>query len=84
MMRYIIICRLVNIRQKLYNAILSRVYDRLDSFIGEVAEWSIASDLKSDEAKTSGSSNLPLSVEKYPNYLSNIKQLQDCTQAENS
>ncbi len=30
--------------------------------LGEVAEWSIASDLKSDEAKVSGSSNLPLSV----------------------
>jgi uncharacterized protein (TIGR04168 family) len=29
---------------------------------GEVAEWSIASDLKSDEPKGSGSSNLPLSV----------------------
>lgn len=38
---------------------------KFDRFIGEVAEWSIASDLKSDEAKTSGSSNLPLSVEKF-------------------
>lgn len=36
---------------------------KFDRFTGEVAEWSIASDLKSDEAKTSGSSNLPLSVE---------------------
>ncbi|EFA70577.1 hypothetical protein CRC_00938 [Cylindrospermopsis raciborskii CS-505] len=31
-----------------------------------MAEWSIASDLKSDEAKTSGSSNLPLSVKAHP------------------
>lgn len=30
--------------------------------VGEVAEWSIASDLKSDEVKASGSSNLPFSV----------------------
>jgi hypothetical protein len=29
---------------------------------GKVAEWSIASDLKSDEAKASVSSNLTLSV----------------------
>ena len=29
---------------------------------GEVAEWSIAPDLKSGEGKLSGSSNLPLSV----------------------
>jgi hypothetical protein len=29
---------------------------------GEVAEWSIASDLKSDEVKASESSNLSLSV----------------------
>ena len=78
------ICQLVNIRQKSYNAKLSCVNDKPDSFIGEVAEWSIASDLKSDEAKTSGSSNLPLSVEEYPNYLSNIKQLPDLAQAENS
>lgn len=84
MMRYTIVCRLANIRQKRYHAILLCIYDRLDSFIGEVAEWSIASDLKSDEAKTSGSSNLPLSVEEYSNYLSNIKQLPDLAQAENS
>lgn len=38
---------------------------KFDRFTGEVAEWSIASDLKSDEAKTSGSSNLPLSVERF-------------------
>ncbi len=30
---------------------------------GEVAEWSIAADLKSAEPKGSGSSNLPLSAE---------------------
>jgi hypothetical protein len=30
--------------------------------IGKVAEWSIASDLKSDEVKASVSSNLTLSV----------------------
>jgi hypothetical protein len=33
-----------------------------DLLVGEVAEWSIALDLKSSEAKASGSSNLPLSV----------------------
>ncbi len=31
-----------------------------------MAEWSIASDLKSDEVKASGSSNLPLSVLQNP------------------
>lgn len=78
------ICQLVNIRQKRYNAKLSCVNDKPDSFIGEVAEWSIASDLKSDEAKTSGSSNLPLSVCKYSYCILNIKQLQDLAKAKNS
>ena len=36
---------------------------------GEVAEWSIAPDLKSGEGKLSGSSNLPLSV--FPFLISN-------------
>jgi hypothetical protein len=47
---------------------------QLDRFTGEVAEWSIASDLKSDEAKTSGSSNLPLSVEYFVNNSSRYHQ----------
>jgi hypothetical protein len=36
---------------------------RLGTHPGEVAEWSIASDLKSDEPKGSVSSNLTLSVD---------------------
>jgi hypothetical protein len=36
---------------------------RLVTHPGEVAEWSIASDLKSDEPKGSVSSNLTLSVD---------------------
>jgi hypothetical protein len=39
-------------------------YDRLLT-VGEVAEWSNASDLKSDEVKASVSSNLTLSVKLY-------------------
>jgi hypothetical protein len=35
---------------------------RMDFRSGEVAEWSIASDLKSDEVKASESSNLSFSV----------------------
>jgi hypothetical protein len=48
---------------------------KFDRFTGEVAEWSIASDLKSDEAKTSGSSNLPLSVEEKLDFTNIIKEL---------
>gem|GEM_PF-5833248 len=47
-------------------------YQYYDSLFGEVAEWSIASDLKSDEAKTSGSSNLPLSVASSQGYDSSV------------
>lgn len=39
-----------------------RGLDIVSFTIGEVAEWSIASDLKSDEVKASGSSNLPFSA----------------------
>jgi hypothetical protein len=41
---------------------LRRPYDKIKIPAGEVAEWSIASDLKSDEAQASESSNLSLSV----------------------
>jgi hypothetical protein len=41
---------------------LLELYDKINARSGEVAEWSIASDLKSDEVKASESSNLSLSV----------------------
>jgi hypothetical protein len=41
---------------------LCKTYDKMKIPAGEVAEWSIASDLKSDEAQASESSNLSLSV----------------------
>jgi hypothetical protein len=41
---------------------LCKTYDKIEIPAGEVAEWSIASDLKSDEAQASESSNLSLSV----------------------
>ena len=48
-----------------------------DGFVGEVAEWSNASDLKSDEVKASGSSNLPLSVSDFDAY-QQFRNIVDC------
>jgi hypothetical protein len=62
MMGYTVICRFLCQLPKApyYCAMVAALKN--DRLFGEVAEWSNASDLKSDEAKTSGGSNPPLSV----------------------